>query len=481
MKDSTRMRTVVVSLAICLVLQSTGRAVPVTDGLLLWLDAADATTLFQDPAMSVPAAAGDPVGGWADKSGNGFHATQPTAGLEPSLDLTAMNGQPALRFESASGDGMLIDDGLSLARPYTVFIVNQYYGETRGRTLQGQDANWLHGLWSGNVSSFADGFIGGNPAAEIDFTYIADTTGTPAGDSTLYVNGLDFTVNPAPLGQPGRLGLASGGMFPLEVSDADVSEVVVYNRVLDGGELTQVREHLYGKYSATLLEPPQPTNTVLSGTIGTFTGGDAGEGLDMSGNFAYAINVGGPGGAVVGDATFTDGTIAGMEGGASPGASITVANEVLAWHLPDYGDSPADDGLETVLQSIRWNTPPGVDIDLEVTPGQAYKLQLLFAENCCDRGFDITLDGELMVDNFNVQVTQGGIANTSQGVVFAAEFVADDDGLNVLLGGSNPLAVDNNPILNGLTLEVVPEPSGMALMALGLLGMRGLATGRRRR
>ena len=200
------------------------------------------------------------------------------------------------------------------------------------------------------------------PPADVNFAYVADTTGTPTGDSTLFVNGLDSTVASAPIGQPGRLGLVSGGMFPAEVSDADISEVVVYNRVLDASELTQVRDHLYAKYNATTLLPPADTNTVLSGAIGSFTGGDPGEGLDMTGNFAYAINVGGPGGAIVGDAEFTDGSIAGMAGGSSSGASITVANEIADWHAPAYGDSANDDGLETVMQSIRWNTPPGVEI-----------------------------------------------------------------------------------------------------------------------
>ena len=190
-----RIGTLVAATTIALSTIGTAWAVPVTDGMLLWLDASDSSTLFQDAALTIPAGAGDPIGGWADKSGNGYNATQPTVGLEPFLDLTAMNGQPAVRFEAVNGDGMVIDDGLSLARPYTAFIVNQYYGDTRGRTLQGQDANWLHGLWGGNVSSFADGFIGGNPVADVNFAYVADTTGTPAGDSTFFVNGLDFTVS----------------------------------------------------------------------------------------------------------------------------------------------------------------------------------------------------------------------------------------------------------------------------------------------
>ena len=459
-----------------LLLHNVAFAVPVTDGLSLWLDAGDAGTVFQDVGMTTAAVGGDPVALWLDKSGNDFHARQPDAGLTPVYSPTGMNGAPTLSFSGTDGDGMLIDEGLSLARPYTVFIANQYTGDVRGRTLQGLDSNWLHGLWNGSISSFAGDFVGGNPAADVNTVYVADTTGTDAGESSLYVNGLEMTTNAAPTGAPGRLGIGSGGQFP-EVSDADVSEIVVYNRVLGAEELSSVRDFLYGKYNPTILAPPNPTNTVFNGQIGVFTGGDAGEGLDLDGEFAYAINVGGPA-ANVGGVGFTDGSIAGMESGSSAGAVITVANELGEWHAPSYGDSAADDGLETVMSSIRWNNPPGVNIDLDVVAGTEYKLQVMFAENCCDRGFDISVEGEVLVDNFNVQATQEGIANTAQGAMFSYTFTASDDQVNILLGGANPLATDNNPIASGLTLEVVPEPSSVMLSLLGMTGLLGL---RRRR
>jgi hypothetical protein len=451
-------------------------AVPVTNGMVLWLDATDSSTLFKDSALTMPASNGDPIGGWKDKSPSGYNAVQSNAANQPVRNDTAMNGKAAVRFTAAEADGMTINDSLVLARPYTAFIVNQYYGDTRGRTLQSRDSNWLHGLWSGNVSAFADGFVGANPRADVNFPYVADTTGAVDG-STLYVNGLDFTTNPAPVGQPGRLGLVSGGMFPLEVSDADISEVVLYNRVLSADELGQVRSFLYNKYNATILQPPAPQNTVLKGSIGTFTGGDAGEGLDFFGTFAYAINVGGPA-ATVGNAQFTAGSESGIAGGSTPGAMITDANEIGNWHTANYGTTADDNALETVVRSIRWNTPPGVNVDLQVTPNQPYKLQLLFAENCCDRGFDIMVEGELKVDNFNVQLTQGQINNPAQGAFFSDTVVSTDGVLNIVLGGSNPLAPDNNAILNGLTLEVVPEPSSMALVLVGLMGILRL---RRRR
>lgn len=61
------------------------RSIP---GLTLWLDASDASTLFQDSAGTTPAIAnGDPVGMWADKSGSGNHATVTVENKRPHLEL----------------------------------------------------------------------------------------------------------------------------------------------------------------------------------------------------------------------------------------------------------------------------------------------------------------------------------------------------------------------------------------------------------
>lgn len=52
--------------------------------LLAWWDPSDLTTLFQDSAGTTPVAAhGEPVGLMQDKSGNGYHLSQGTAGGRP--------------------------------------------------------------------------------------------------------------------------------------------------------------------------------------------------------------------------------------------------------------------------------------------------------------------------------------------------------------------------------------------------------------
>jgi len=57
-------------------------------GLVLWLDATDLSTLFQDSSLTTPVAANsDPVGGWKDKSGGNKNATQTVAGSKPLLTV----------------------------------------------------------------------------------------------------------------------------------------------------------------------------------------------------------------------------------------------------------------------------------------------------------------------------------------------------------------------------------------------------------
>lgn len=76
-------------------------------GLQLWLSAD--VGVYQDAARTTPAVAtNDPVGGWADQSGQGHHVSQATAGNRPLLQLAQQNGRPSLLFDG-------IDDAIGLA------------------------------------------------------------------------------------------------------------------------------------------------------------------------------------------------------------------------------------------------------------------------------------------------------------------------------------------------------------------------------
>jgi len=70
-------------------------------GLVAWYDPSDFSTMFQDSAGTTPVtAANDPVGKILDKSGNGYHAVQETAGSRPILELNS--GYYSLKFDGTA-------------------------------------------------------------------------------------------------------------------------------------------------------------------------------------------------------------------------------------------------------------------------------------------------------------------------------------------------------------------------------------------
>ena len=217
----------------------------------------------------------------------------------------------------------------------------------------------------------------------------------------------------------------------------------------------------------------------LTTTVGTFTGGDPGEGLDLTGDFRYAVDAGGAGGFQIGDAQFTTESVAGV--------TLTAEYAAATWNnIAEFGSTPADEGLEDLVRSIRWtDTSNGgidqVSVDLEVEPGQTYQLQLILDEACCPRGFNVFLDGELAVGNLDLLGVEGGGTDPAQGIVVTHTFLALDTVFSIVLDGAGTPFGDDNPILNALTLEKVPEPSAMVLLALGGLGLIGYAGVRRRR
>lgn len=205
--------------------------------------------------------------------------------------------------------------------------------------------------------------------------------------------------------------------------------------------------------------------------VGTFTGSASGQGLDLQGNFKYALTMNsGAAGLQVGDATFTDAH-------ATAGAVLTHQN-YSSVALAGYTGSAADHNLGQIMQQQVWSmagATPEVTLTLgNLIAGQTYRVQLMFAESCCSRGFDIFQDGALMVDDFSAGALVG-INNTLASAVFSNEFIAASNSVFFRFGGTAAGYPDNNPILNAATLESidvlegeVPEPASFGMLAAGL-------------
>jgi len=68
-------------------------------GLQLWLDASDASTLYDATTGGSLVAADGGVARWEDKSGNSRHMTQGTAGSRPTRKTAIQNSLAVLRFD----------------------------------------------------------------------------------------------------------------------------------------------------------------------------------------------------------------------------------------------------------------------------------------------------------------------------------------------------------------------------------------------
>jgi hypothetical protein len=208
--------------------------------------------------------------------------------------------------------------------------------------------------------------------------------------------------------------------------------------------------------------PTLATSFPRATKVGVFTGGDPGEGLDLQGNFVYALDHGDESvlGGIVGDANFSQEFWEGV--------TVNAGNRTGLWNAGIlYGETDNDLYLAEVMNSISWSAAdsaiPEVTVDLEnLTPGSVYKLQLLFAEQTSARGFDVFIDNLLVMDDFSPAFYQGGGFPLSypddRGVVITHEFVARTNSLRFILDGTTtttPEFTDHNAIINASTLERV--------------------------
>lgn len=215
------------------------RSIP---GLALWLDASQITGLVD----------GDPVGTWADKSGNGRDATQATAAAKPAYRPAVLNGKAVVRLDGVDDLVNLGDLSAAFPSAATLFVVwtaaasDDQYCVYETAAI---DSWWKY---------LADGYIGTFRSARLS-TY---PTGTPQAGSHLacilsttadYEMRIDGTSEGAQAGAflsgtSHMLGASPDGGGTRHLN-GDVAELVVYNSGLSLSDRQRVERYLGNKYA----------------------------------------------------------------------------------------------------------------------------------------------------------------------------------------------------------------------------------------
>jgi hypothetical protein len=153
---------------------------------LLWLDASDLTTVYQDSGLSVLATTdGQTVAGWKDKSGNNLHLTQSVGG-NTSLLKTGANGLNGLRGIKFNGSTSYFNfNSFSASGNYTVFhVFSLPIGTVSAKTIGNSISNTRYTADIANIILINDATMYAMRFTGNDGYYSTNTNGASSLQST---------------------------------------------------------------------------------------------------------------------------------------------------------------------------------------------------------------------------------------------------------------------------------------------------------
>jgi len=238
-----------------------GVFLPVNHKLKLWLDAADAATLFQnDDCTGVVAIDGQSVGCWRDKSLQGNHAIQD--GVNKPVfkeDVAAFGDQRGIDFDGGT-NFLKFNSSIVTGSDYTIFAVvhrdttagnNYLVGTQTAAANQG-----LHLGFSadgqarlGQYSNDIDAAISGQADNSVGIIWgrLSSSTGKKVYYNSIVGTGSVTTQ----LSAPGQGVIGRG--YDTNGFDGQIAELILYNRALSDPEVDLVEQYLNEKWLAPSL------------------------------------------------------------------------------------------------------------------------------------------------------------------------------------------------------------------------------------
>lgn len=206
----------------------------VRDGLILFLDAANKDSYPGSGTV------------WYDLSGNAYNGT-----LYGGTTYTTDNGYGVIQL---NGSGSYVGvSSPNFSSNFTIMGGSRYTATGGGRIISGLSNNWLLGHWSNSVANYySAGWVSSVGAGGTDTTWrIYTGLGNPgSGVYSMYINNALNVSNSG--GTAGPNGLCIGGYGPggpSEFSNAQVSFILGYNRVLTPTEIKQNYDAFKGRFN----------------------------------------------------------------------------------------------------------------------------------------------------------------------------------------------------------------------------------------
>lgn len=202
------------------------------DSLICYLDATDVNSYSGSGNV------------WYDLSGTGTNGT-------------LVNG---VSYNSGIAGGVLVTNGSNqyITVPcgnlsgtnYTV-IAGARYNSVGGRIISAESNNWLLGWWSSSTENYyAVGWVSPvqNGPQDTSWKIMAGTGNISEAQYILYVNSIPTYSNQS--GSQGPYNLSLGRYAPgnSEYSNAHISYLLVYNRVLNPSEIAEVYQATRGRF-----------------------------------------------------------------------------------------------------------------------------------------------------------------------------------------------------------------------------------------
>ena len=251
------------------------------DGLGLWLDGSDETSLFDDPYSGSNVAADGTIARWEDKSNNLRHARQTTSAERPIRKAGAQNGRDAVRFDGtddflfasknlwngASGGTIICvykrnnnvgfqvvldwtrgSDESQRLRTFSAFDSNDHRAYFRPSDSSMDQANTSHAEVGNEYNIVVHRFDLGAQTMRMNFNGVEVSSLSSLGLASAVTNS---DSNFAHIGA--RHHASSGTPYAVQFFPGDLCEVLAYRRDLTASELRNIEEYLQSKWGTPAL------------------------------------------------------------------------------------------------------------------------------------------------------------------------------------------------------------------------------------